>query len=55
VASPIRYSETPLRYDMPPPRLGQHTDEVLQQDLGMSAAELARVRASGVLGPSSER
>jgi crotonobetainyl-CoA:carnitine CoA-transferase CaiB-like acyl-CoA transferase len=55
VASPIRFSDTPLRFDMPPPRLGQHTDEVLQQELGMSAAELARVRASGVLGSSLER
>ena len=55
VASPIRYSETPLRYDRPPPRLGQHTDEVLQEELGMSAAELQRIRASGVIGPSFGR
>jgi len=55
VASPIRYSETPLRYDRPPPRLGQHTEEVLQEELGMSAAELQRIRASGVIGPSFGR
>ncbi len=29
VASPIRLSKTPVGYDAPPPRLGQHTDEVL--------------------------
>jgi crotonobetainyl-CoA:carnitine CoA-transferase CaiB-like acyl-CoA transferase len=29
VASPIRLSKTPVTYDAPPPRLGQHTDEVL--------------------------
>ena len=29
VASPIRMSETPVAYDLPPPALGEHTDEVL--------------------------
>ena len=29
VASPIRMSKTPVRYDRPPPALGQDTDEVL--------------------------
>ncbi|WP_339914291.1 CaiB/BaiF CoA-transferase family protein [uncultured Brevundimonas sp.] len=29
VASPIRMSVTPVRYDLPPPALGQDTDEVL--------------------------
>ena len=54
VASPIGYSETPLRYDLPPPRLGQHTDEILRESLGMTEADLERVRASGVIGPLRE-
>ena len=29
VASPIRMSKTPAAYDLPPPALGEHTDEVL--------------------------
>jgi len=29
VASPIRMSATPVSYDLPPPALGEHTDEVL--------------------------
>lgn len=29
VASPIRMSLTPVAYDLPPPALGEHTDEVL--------------------------
>jgi crotonobetainyl-CoA:carnitine CoA-transferase CaiB-like acyl-CoA transferase len=29
VANPIRLSETPIRYDLAPPRLGEHTGEVL--------------------------
>jgi crotonobetainyl-CoA:carnitine CoA-transferase CaiB-like acyl-CoA transferase len=29
VASPIRMSRTPVRYDLPPPALGSDTDKVL--------------------------
>jgi crotonobetainyl-CoA:carnitine CoA-transferase CaiB-like acyl-CoA transferase len=32
-----------------PPLLGEHTDEVLQQRLGLSAAEVARLRSVGAL------
>jgi crotonobetainyl-CoA:carnitine CoA-transferase CaiB-like acyl-CoA transferase len=49
VASPIRYSETPIRYELPPPRLGQHTDEVLMENLGLDDAELERLRNLGVI------
>lgn len=38
VANPIRLSETPVSYRLAPPLLGQHTDEVLAQWLGGSAA-----------------
>jgi crotonobetainyl-CoA:carnitine CoA-transferase CaiB-like acyl-CoA transferase len=50
VASPIHFSETPIRYERPPPRLGQHTDEVLLEELQLDAAELERLRALGVIG-----
>jgi crotonobetainyl-CoA:carnitine CoA-transferase CaiB-like acyl-CoA transferase len=50
VASPIRFSATPIRYERPPPRLGQHTDEVLREELDLDAAELKRLRAAGVIG-----
>src|SRR5689334_22364375 len=38
VANPIKYSRTPIAYDMPPPLLGQHTDEVLSTLLGKTEA-----------------
>jgi crotonobetainyl-CoA:carnitine CoA-transferase CaiB-like acyl-CoA transferase len=50
VASPIHFSKTPIQYELPPPRLGQHTDEVLLEELGLDTAELERLRASGVIG-----
>ena len=33
----------------PAPLIGQHTDEVLTQVLGLSADEVARLRAAGAL------
>jgi crotonobetainyl-CoA:carnitine CoA-transferase CaiB-like acyl-CoA transferase len=49
VASPMRFSGTPLEYRLPPPLLGEHTDAVLRELLGMSDAEIARLRAAGTL------
>jgi crotonobetainyl-CoA:carnitine CoA-transferase CaiB-like acyl-CoA transferase len=49
VRSPMRFSETPLEHKTPPPTLGQHTGEVLRSLLGKSDAEIARLRADGVI------
>ncbi|MGB8274831.1 MAG: CaiB/BaiF CoA-transferase family protein [Alphaproteobacteria bacterium] len=49
IASPIRMSESPVSYRLPPPLLGQQTDEVLSGLLGMSADELAGLRRRGVI------
>jgi len=48
VASPMRFSETPVEYRLAPPVLGQHTEEVLR-GLGKSDAEIARLRGAGVI------
>jgi len=48
--SPIRLSETPGRVRAGAPRLGEHTEDVLRQVLGMSAQEIARLREQGVVG-----
>lgn len=49
VANPVRLSETPVDYRLPPPLLGQHTEEVLGGLLGMDAAALAALREKGVI------
>ena len=49
VASPMRFSGTPLEYRLAPPVLGQHTDEVLEKLLDLDAAAVARLRADGVI------
>jgi crotonobetainyl-CoA:carnitine CoA-transferase CaiB-like acyl-CoA transferase len=43
-------SETPARVSGPGPLLGEHTDEVLREVLGLDAATLTDLRAAGVLG-----
>lgn len=49
VASPIRMSATPPTYASPPPMLGQHTREVLQERLGLTSEEVERLKAGGVI------
>jgi crotonobetainyl-CoA:carnitine CoA-transferase CaiB-like acyl-CoA transferase len=50
VASPIKLSRTPVREDLPPPMLGQHTAQVLQEVLGWSPEQVDTLRAQGVIG-----
>jgi formyl-CoA transferase/CoA:oxalate CoA-transferase len=50
VGVPVRLSETPGRVRQPAPLLGQHTDEVLRQYLGLDEAQIAALRQAGALG-----
>jgi crotonobetainyl-CoA:carnitine CoA-transferase CaiB-like acyl-CoA transferase len=49
LANPIKYSATPVEYHRAPPTLGQHSDEILQEMLGLKTAEIAALRAAGVV------
>ena len=49
LANPVRLSETPADYRRPPPLLGQHTDEVLAERLGLDSAALEGLRARDVI------
>jgi crotonobetainyl-CoA:carnitine CoA-transferase CaiB-like acyl-CoA transferase len=49
VASPIRLSESATRLPSAPPRLGEHTEEILRERLRMSAAEIAELRQKNVV------
>ena len=49
VASPMRFSATPVEYKLPPPTLGQHTEEILRDVLKCDAAEIARLRAEKIV------
>jgi crotonobetainyl-CoA:carnitine CoA-transferase CaiB-like acyl-CoA transferase len=45
---PLRFSETPGSFRLPPPRLGEHTDEVLR-NLGYSPERLRDLRKRGTI------
>lgn len=49
VASPMRFSATPVEYKQAPPVLGEHTEEVLQQILGKTAQETTQLRSDGIV------
>jgi crotonobetainyl-CoA:carnitine CoA-transferase CaiB-like acyl-CoA transferase len=49
IANPVKLSATPPTYRIAPPVLGEHTDEVLSGLLGMSAEEIASLRAKSIL------
>ena len=45
-ASPMRFSASPVQYRRAPPMLGQHTEEVLREELGLDEEEI-RALADG--------
>ena len=49
VNTPVKYSETQPRIRTPPPLLGQHTDEVLRELLGLKDDEIAKLRKDGIV------
>lgn len=48
IATPIHMSETPLIYRRPPPRLSEHTEEVLS-GLNYTPEQIATFRAQGII------
>ncbi|MED5579181.1 MAG: CoA transferase [Nitrospinota bacterium] len=52
IAPSVRFSETPSTVRLPPPILGEHTDEILSE-FGLGDDEILRLREFGVLLPHS--
>ena len=46
---PVKLADTPGSVRTAPPTLGQHTEQVLANDVGLSAEEIARLRTAGVV------
>jgi crotonobetainyl-CoA:carnitine CoA-transferase CaiB-like acyl-CoA transferase len=50
VANPIVFSETPLDYDKPSPRLGDGTERILKDVLSLNSGDIANLKKSGAIG-----
>lgn len=49
IGNPIKFSETSIEYRQAPPQLGEHSEQVLRDLLGLSAEEIAELQADGVI------
>ena len=49
IGVPLKFSDTPLKLELPPPMLGQHTDEVLVKLCGYSEDEVAALKKNNVV------
>jgi crotonobetainyl-CoA:carnitine CoA-transferase CaiB-like acyl-CoA transferase len=45
----MRFSATPVEPKLPPPVLGQHTNEILREVLGLDATAIAELRTSKIV------
>jgi crotonobetainyl-CoA:carnitine CoA-transferase CaiB-like acyl-CoA transferase len=46
---PFKFSDTPASVRRPPPTLGQHTEEILESEIGLDAGAIARLREDKVI------
>jgi len=49
IANPVKLSETPADYRIAPPLLGEHTEAVLGDRLGLDATALAALRGKQII------
>jgi crotonobetainyl-CoA:carnitine CoA-transferase CaiB-like acyl-CoA transferase len=49
IGNPIGFSGTQVSYRQAPPKMGEHTDAVLQEALGLSAEQISALRDRGVI------
>ena len=49
VNTPVKYSESKPGIRSVPPVLGQHTDEVLKEELGLNEKEIDKLKAEGAV------
>jgi crotonobetainyl-CoA:carnitine CoA-transferase CaiB-like acyl-CoA transferase len=49
IGTPFKFSDTQTSVRLAPPLLGQHTEEILQGELGYDAARIATLRSEKVI------
>lgn len=54
IANPIKFSATPVQYTRAPCALGRHTQEVLEQMLGLDAQGIEALQSRGVISAAAQ-
>jgi crotonobetainyl-CoA:carnitine CoA-transferase CaiB-like acyl-CoA transferase len=49
VGAPVKLSRTPVGSEIPSPDLGEHTDQVLRDMLGLGEQEIRELKEEGVI------
>ena len=49
IANPIKMEQTPPSYRNPPPLLGEHTNQILSDSLGLSEVEIKNLKQKGII------
>jgi len=49
VGSPLKFSETPVDYKLPPPKLGEHTKDILTNLLGYSTDRIQELLKNNMI------
>ena len=49
IANPIKMQETPPSYRLSPPLLGEHTEEILSEKIGLSLDEIKDLKDKGII------
>jgi len=49
IGNPMKFSRTPVSYRRFPPRLGEHTRQVLEDELGLDEAQIQRLMESAII------
>ena len=49
IANPIKMQETPPSYRLSPPLLGEHTEEILSEKIGLSLDEIINLKDKGII------
>jgi crotonobetainyl-CoA:carnitine CoA-transferase CaiB-like acyl-CoA transferase len=49
VANPVTFSTYDIQYNRAPPKLGEHTDEILREILGFSDSDIDQLRVKHVI------
>ena len=49
VGNPLKMSETPVSYDLPPPVCGEHTENILHDILNLSTEKIAVLKSKNII------